>query len=219
MAAPPHQPMKPYQPLSDAEFSLQLQRALQALPDVPPVLQRAAIGLWPSARTTTAAAAPPSISAMAQALMNRIRATLTFDSWAAPATAAGMRSLQGPTRHLLYAAEGRDVDLRITPVAGAGAGFGAFMVSGQILGPDESGTVVLTRCDAHHSAFDSASDSASDRDVDASAPTASAALDALGEFRIAAVPPGRYQMVLQLGPDAIELPELQLGEPPLDPEP
>ena len=225
--------MTPHQPLSDDEFSQHLQRALQALPDVPLALQRAAIGLWPAAATTTTTTSPLSVSALAQALMNRIRASLTFDSWAAPAMAAGMRSLRSPTRHLLYTAQGRDVDLRITPVAGAGveAGQESFTVSGQILGPDESGSVLLTRCEAHHRQSESASDKASDSasgsasgsqahaHAHAHDPTASATLDALGEFRIDAVPPGRYQLVLQLGPDAIELPALQLGEPPLDPEP
>ena len=175
--------MKPVHSLSDDELSQQLQRALRALPDVPPALQRAAIGLWPGAGLA------PTVAARLGGWLNHIRAVLSFDSWAAPALAPGMRSLRSSTRHLLFAAQGRDIDLRIAPDGSS------FSLAGQILGPDESGTLALTRLDLAGSA------------------ALAATLDGLGEFRIEAVPPGLYQLSLQLGPDLIELPALQVGEP------
>ena len=44
--------MKPVDSLSDDEFAQLVQRAV-ALPDAPPTLVRAAIGLWPAARPAT----------------------------------------------------------------------------------------------------------------------------------------------------------------------
>ena len=42
-----------------------------------------------------------------------VQAVLSFDSWAQPVLAAGVRSGATDTRHLLFNAQGRDVDLRI----------------------------------------------------------------------------------------------------------
>jgi hypothetical protein len=181
-------PMTTFPPASDDEFGQQLRRAVRALPDAPPALLRAAIGLWP-------AAAAPTPAALVRALLNRINAVLTFDSWAAPALAPGMRSLRSATRHLLFSAQGRDIDLRITPQAG---GFG---LTGQVLGPDDAGTVALARLDQPGAAVQQA------------------LLDELGEFRLTDLPAGSYQLSLLLRPDTIELPPLQLGEPPLEPGP
>jgi hypothetical protein len=173
-------------PLSDDDFSHQVQRAVRALPDAPEALQRAAIALWQQA------APAPSLAAQAQAVWNRLTAVLRFDSWTAPALAAGMRSLRSPIRHLLFAAQGRDIDLRIAPAADR------FCLAGQILGPDETGLVLLAGPDGALEA---------PREV---------ALDALGEFRIDGVPRGSYRLTLRLGADQIELPPVEVGEPPLD---
>lgn len=175
--------MKPVDSLSDDAFGQRLQQALKALPDAPLALQRAAIGLWP--------AAPPALQAAARALLRQVVAALSFDSWAAaPALAHGMRSLRSPTRHLLYSAQGRDIDLRIAPAAGA------FSLAGQILGPDDAGTVTLCGLDAD------------------GGEAQSVALDALGEFRIDGVAPGRYRLTLTMGGDELVLAPLEVGEPP-----
>jgi hypothetical protein len=173
--------MKPPTPLTDDEFSQRVGRAGRARPDAPLALQQAAIGLWPAAGPAAV------LSALAKAVVAQIQAVLTFDSWAAPAVAAGMRSLRSPTRHLLFSAQGRDIDLRIAPDAGS------FSLAGQILGPDESGSVQLEG---------------------AGAAVRSAQLDGMGEFRIDGIHRGTYVMTLQLGSDHIVLPPVEVGEPP-----
>lgn len=173
--------------LSDDEFSHRVQRAVHVLPDAPPALQQAALSLWPATGPLAVAA---SLAALAKAAAGRaIAAVLTFDSWAAPARAGGMRSLRSPTRHLLYSAQGRDIDLRIAP------GAEHFSLAGQILGPDERGMVELSKQgDQARAAF-------------------VAALDALGEFRIDGIRRGTYVMTLHLGGDEIVLPAVEVGEP------
>ena len=120
---------------------------------------------------------------------------LTFDSWAAPALALGMRSLRAPTRHLLFSSLGRDIDLRIAQVAGA------FCLTGQILGPDEAGQIELAPL------------------PDAAPAQHVGALDGLGEFRIDGVARGQYRLCLRLGSDLITLPPIDVGDPLPGPPP
>ena len=176
--------MKSLDRLSDDELLRELQQALQALPDAPPALQRAAIDLW------AAAVQSGGFVAAAGALLRRLHAELSFDSWAATTPAHGMRSLRAPTRHLMFSAAERDIDLRVIP------GPQAFSIAGQVLGPDDAGTVELAALDAGGTLSHRAQ------------------LDALGEFRIDSVGPGSYVMTLRLGADEIVLPLLELGEPP-----
>lgn len=168
---------------SDDAFGRLVARAVRELPDAPEALQRSAIGLFP------AGGAFGAMKALAQAVATQVSAVLTFDSWAAPALAAGMRSGRSATRHLLYSAQGRDIDLRIAPDAGA------FALAGQILGPDEAGRVELADLAA------------------AEAPVRTTLLDALGEFRLEGLPRGAYRLTLHLGDESIVLPPLELGEP------
>jgi hypothetical protein len=175
--------MKPVDQLSEDEFARLVQRAA-ALPDAPPALIRAAIGQW-------RAASPSLLQAAARAVLNRVSAALTFDSWATGALALGVRAVPSDTRHLLFTAMGRDIDLRIAPAAGH------FAVSGQILGPDESGVVELTRAPG---------------DDDEAAGAHAAALDAMGEFRLEGVRHGAYVLTLRLGEDEIVLPPIDVGE-------
>jgi hypothetical protein len=180
--------MKPVQTLSDDEFAHLVQRAV-ALPDAPPALVRAAIDAWPGARTAT-------LHGVAGAALRLVAAVLRFDSWAQPAVATGMRAGASDTRHLLFSAMGRDVDLRISPVADR------FALTGQILGPDASGSVEL----------------AMQGGVEAGGAGApgihTAALDELGEFRLDGVPGGTYQVTLRMGDDEIVLPAIVVGERP-----
>ena len=179
--------MKSFNELSDAELLRELRRAHAELPDAPPALQRAALNLWRAAPAASAAAA---ITALAAGLHSRLTALLSFDSWAAPLSLQGMRSVRTPTRQLLFSAERRDIDLRITPTAGV------FSITGQVLGPDTAGSVDLL---AH---------------IAAGAPAQRAQraqLDPLGEFRIDGVAAGRYAMTLRLGDDEIVLPAIDVG--------
>lgn len=167
------------------ELGHQLRRALQTLPDAPLALQRAAIGLWPAATPAG------SLKASAQALIGHIAAVLAFDSWAQPVLAMGMRSLRSPTRQLLFSASGRDIDLRIAPEGQA------WTLSGQVLGPDDSGKVELVPV---------ADDGSPAR------PVSTAALDGLGEFRIPGLARGSYRLTLKLGSEVIVLPPVAVGE-------
>ena len=179
--------MKPLQQLSDDELVRTLLRARRELPEAPVAWQEAAVALFQST-------APSPLLDTAAALGRLVRAVLSFDSWAAPALAGGMRSLRSPTRHLLYSAEGRDIDLRISPQAGTTAG--PFSLSGQILGPDESGRIELSVLD-----------------TGLSAPQHAGALDDLGEFRIDGVPAGLYRLTLHVGDAPIVVQPLEVGVP------
>ena len=173
--------MKSLEKLSDAELLRELRRAHAQLPDAPPALQRAAINLWRAAPASSA------IAAAASGLLTRLTALLSFDSWAAPFALQGMRSVRTPTRQLLFSAEHRDIDLRITPTAGM------FSITGQVLGPDTAGGIELL---AH-----GAGEATAHR----------APLDRQGEFRIDGVQAGRYAMTLRLGDDEIVLPVIDVG--------
>jgi hypothetical protein len=173
--------MMPLEDLTDDPFSQRVQQAVRLLPDAPLAWQEAAFRLL---------ASKPGVRAGAVAALGRlVHAVLSFDSWAAPALAPGMRSQHSTTRHLLYSAEARDVDLRITPMAEH------FALSWQVLGPDESGVVELV--------------------TQGGGPEGSyrGSLDALGTFRIDGVPCGRYLLTLHLSQGPIVVEVLEVGEP------
>ena len=172
---------------SDEALLQRLQQAVQALPDAPAALQRSAIALWP-------AHGAPTLAGLAQAALRQLAAVLSFNSWAAPALAPGMRSLRSPTRHLLFSSLGRDIDLRITAAAEG------FSLTGQILGPDETGQIELAPLP----------DNSPARHV--------GTLDALGEFRIDGVARGLYRLSLRLGDDQVTLPPIAVGDPLPDPQ-
>jgi hypothetical protein len=167
--------MKPIDHLSENEFAKLVRRAV-ALPDAPPGLLRAAIGQWDAAQ-------PSVLQAATQAVLKRVVAALTFDSWA-----AGSLAVPSDTRHLLFSAMGRDIDVRIAPAAGH------FALTGQILGPDESGVIELANASG---------------DIGGAA---RAKVDALGEFRLEDIPGGSYVMTLRLGEVEIVLPQIDVGE-------
>jgi hypothetical protein len=165
--------------LTDDGFADQVRRAVRALPDAPLALQRRASALWPQTGP---------LQAVGHAL-RRIAAVLAFDSWAPAGPALAMRSAASTTRHLMFNAEGRDVDLRIAP------GRSGFTLSGQVLGPDSEGEIELLNPSANVSA-------------------GHAALDDLGGFRLDGVGQGVYRLTLRVGGDQIELPPLDVGAPP-----
>jgi hypothetical protein len=126
----------------------------------------------------------------APAPRSRLRALLAFDSAGASPLAFGQRSGGSAMRQLLFSLEGRDIDLRIAPAPEAGL----FELSGQVLGPDAGGTVLLVQGDgsAEHAAT----------------------LNELGEFRLLPVAAGTWQLTLELGALAIDLPPLEIPLPP-----
>ena len=177
--------MNPLVNLTDEAFGAQVGRAVRELRDAPEALQRQALAAF-AQRVPSAA---ERFHAAAAAIRERIAAVLSTDSWGSTGLAHGMRSLRGETRHLLYSAGGRDIDLRISPAAEA------YSLAGQILGPDEAGVIELS---IHGDAVQSA------HVTD---------LDAFGEFRIHGLRRGNYRMVLRLGQTEVELPAVDVGEP------
>jgi hypothetical protein len=182
--------MKPIDRLNDDEL-VRLARQAVAQADAPAAMVEAAIGLWPAAPTAEPLQMAAQAAQAVRTALNRVAAVLSFDSWAVPATAMGMRSMPSATRHLLFSAQGRDVDLRIIP------GLGHFTVAGQVLGPDESGAVQLRHRDG----------AVGER------VSYVGRLDSLGEFRLDAVESGTYQMTLLVGDDEVVLPLIEVGEP------
>jgi hypothetical protein len=174
--------MKPIHDLSDDEW-LQLVQRAAALPDAPATLVRAALDMWP--------AQPLPAIARAAAALRPLVAALTFDSWALPALGPGMRSLPSDVRHLVYAAAGCDIDLRIAPVDAR------FEVAGQVLGTDEAGTLELVRS----------------IDDPAKGPSAAVFADLAepGEFRFGGLSPGTYRLTLRVGTREIVLPLIEVG--------
>lgn len=168
--------MKSFADLSDEEW-LRLVRSAAALPDAPEPLVRAAIDLWHGDL-------PRSPARSAAALHRLLVAALSFDSWAVPAAATAMRALPSDVRHLLYSAEERDIDLRITPSAGR------YALAGQVLGLDVAGRVELAPSGAEPQVTE---------------------VDALGEFRFDDVPRGIYRLTLRVGHDEISLPPIDVG--------
>jgi hypothetical protein len=177
--------MKPIASLNEDEFAHLAQYAI-ALADAPPSLVRAAIDLWP-------ASPPVAWKSVAEAALHLAIAALRFDSWARPPVAMGMRAAVSDTRHLLFSALGRDIDLRISPAADH------FTLTGQVLGPEEPGMVELIK---HSGDGLNPSDSRV------------APLDALGEFRLDRVRGGAYRLTLRVGGDEIALPPIVVGERP-----
>jgi hypothetical protein len=189
--------MTPLDSQPDDAFGQLVRRAITELPDAPPAWQRAAIGLWAPAPSPVAV-----LQSLARAAARQIVAALTFDSWAAPAVAQGMRSLRSPTRHLLFNAQGRDIDLRISPAEQA------FALVGQVLGPDDAGSVMLEKLGlavAGNPVLPAAGT--------ATAGIRTAPLDSLGEFRLDGLEGGLYRMTLLLGDDEIVLQTVEVGEP------
>jgi hypothetical protein len=176
--------MKPSSQLSDADFE-QLARRAAALPEAPRAWVERACGLF------TIAAQASALGQVAGAALALVRAALSFDSWASAPAGMAVRSVPSETRHMVFSAMGRDIDLRIAPT------LGHFVVSGQILGPDESGTIELV--------------AAPEGDGATASQPRSAELDAMGEFRLDGVPGGRYQMTLHLAHEQVLLPPIEVG--------
>ncbi len=114
-------------------------------------------------------------------LLQRILAVLTHDSAVSPVV--GLRDGQSATRHILFSAANRDLDIRIN------ASDAGFMLSGQVLGPESPGSITL-----------------SSEDI-----SVSTQLNAMGEYTLPSVPAGRYELILMHGELEIVVPELELG--------
>lgn len=159
---------------TDTELEAAL-KASRTLVDAPEHVIQRAIDVF-AARSAAPAPRPAG-------LRQRLQALLSFDSAGLSPAAAGVRSAGGGTRQVLFSAEGRDIDLRIGPSSAAG-----WQVSGQILGPDEIGTVEL-RCGEFQ---------------------ARTAWNELSEFRFDGVPGGTCQLTLHSDDWQLDLPDVQI---------
>jgi hypothetical protein len=163
---------------------LRQSREMEEAPEA--VIQRA-IDLWQHAPRRAVAAQP--------SLLKRLTAALSFDSQGAGGLAFGMRSATGyagghintPPRQLLFSTEGRDIDVRISPViTSTGEGW---KISGQILGPDDAGQAQLSG----PAGF-----------------SADAKWNELSEFSFDSVPQGQYTLTLRSAEWEMELPTIEI---------
>jgi hypothetical protein len=192
--SPPDPGSLPAQPMTtrrhpdpdpDAPLAHALRRS-RVLEDAPEASIQRAIDLFQArARASLPAVAPAS----APPALRRLLAVLALDSAVLAPQGQGLRA--GPTRQggrlprqLLYTIDGRDVDVRIEPTAG-----GQWLLSGQVLGPDRKGRVLLR----------------------GGAAVLESAWDELAEFRFEAVPAGRWVLEVEGEDWAAELPALDLA--------
>ena len=112
-------------------------------------------------------------------------ARMSFDSTLAGAATAAVRNNHADTRQLLFEADGREVELRISAVPGTDR----WHLSGQVLGPEDSGWACLNSTDGY-----SAESTWSD----------------LSEFSFEDVPPGLCTVVLRGGDWELFLPDLAI---------
>lgn len=181
---PPDCAMKPIDSITDEELAALAQRAA-ALPDAPRDAIDAAKALYDH-RGDAPGPCRDGMVDVARSGARLLAAVLRFDSWAGgSAVRLGMRSLPAETRHLLFSAMGRDIDLRIAPAEEQ------FALTGQVLGPDEAGRAELACA--------------------GSADMRVAAIDELGEFRLDGLTQGTYLLTLRMGRDEIALPPIEVG--------
>lgn len=114
--------------------------------------------------------------------LQRLVAALTFDSLQA-APAMGVRAGARAERQLVFSAGENQVHLQLTPAAGD------WVVSGQVLGECEGGTVELSGAPG----------------------TVKVALNDLCEFTLPPLAGGSYALVVRLAEVEMEIPELKLG--------
>jgi hypothetical protein len=203
--------MQPLEQLDDEALTAAL-RASRCLEDAPEAAIQRAIASWPAA--PRAAVATPAGGAW-----SRLRAVLAFDSAAQDRLALGLRggaSLQGePVRQWLFTAGEHDIDLRASPSARPRL----WALSGQILGPQRTGSVTLRRLPAEGDVEGDAGADAGARSADFedaadaadAAPAQTVAWNEWSEFHFDALEPGQYLLCLRSDEGELELPPVPVG--------
>lgn len=115
--------------------------------------------------------------------LRRLVAALQRDSWRMPLAGVGLRAEQTWPRALLLSAGDRELDLQISPHGEL------WRLQGQILGPEEPGSIELTYAGRR----------------------LSMPINELGEFALPPLSAGRYTLTIIQGDLAIVVPELELG--------
>ncbi len=120
-------------------------------------------------------------------IISKILAVIKFDSAMQSPVQLGVRSIGASTRQIIFSADSRDIDLRIAAKNVVGNAK-SWSVSGQILGPDETGAVTLVSANREWTA----------------------SLDDMGEFNFDDLPEGEYRLSAALGGTEIALPEFRI---------
>ncbi len=157
----------------------------RCLCDAPEDLVQRALALFES----RAPAPTPAVGGGATATLRRLAAVLTFDSGGATPLAFGRRGPAQPGRQLLYALDGRDIDLRLAPIGAPASA--RWRITGQVLGPDLGGRIELQRGEVRRGTT----------------------WGPMGEFAFDDVGPGSVTVWLQGTDWTAELPPLQVGAP------
>lgn len=182
--------MKPLHELDDDDLASRL-RQTRVLRDAPDAVIERAIAVFDAA----ALAHQGRRNAAGPALLQRVLATLTFDSAGQSLLAHGVRSGAMSSRQVIYSADGRDIELRIVAANDAGLGSAGaqagWVLFGQVLGPDREGEVELMVGEQRRQTV----------------------LDEMSEFRFDDVPGGAVQLSLRLADRVIELPRLDVPRP------
>lgn len=160
-------------PDADLETALVRSRVLEFAPEA--LIQRVIDGFAGSARRP--GPAPASV-------LRRLVATLGFDSALATPQAQGVRSSAVASRQLVFTADGRDIDLRITP----GPDGRSFTVAGQVFGPETEGRASL----------------------DSGGRRSEVAWNEWSEFQFDGVPAGSFTLALRTAEWELELADLQV---------
>lgn len=202
MRPPPNPNTVPDLTTSDDDALGRAIRGALQLQDAPDAAIKAATSLWQMQHDAQPARATSPADALLGAI-KRIQAVLTFDSWTTPPAALGLRSgaASRSQRHLMFNAEGHDVDLRIVGTNGS------YVLAGQMLGPDDIGPVSITVDTAANDDRCGNDGSRPER-----APLRSATLDEFGSFEFAPLERGTYHMTLRTQREVIDLPALEVGD-------
>lgn len=161
-------------PQDDADDTLAgLIHRSRRLEDAPEAAIQRALGLFQRRPVAT----PPATAGWRQLV-----ARLVSDSFELAPQALGLRGGTAGARQLLFAVEGRDIDVRLT------RGDGGWELWGQILGPDEAGEAELYCGDWQ----------------------ASTPWTPLAEFRFRDVPPGDCHLTLRTGDWTTTLPAFRI---------
>ena len=172
-------------PVTDTRELEGLLRDSAGLQDAPEHVIWRAESLWAPAR---AAAVPPGP-------LRRLLAHLSFDSGGAAGLALGLRGDEAAGRQWLFTSEAHDFDLRCE--AGDGPPGQPWRLSGQVLGPEGPGELLL---------FTGAAEP-----QPAQAPLRRVALGELSDFRCDGLPAGPCRLVFLLGELRVDLPPIELG--------
>jgi anti-sigma factor RsiW len=159
--------------LAEVKQLISLMQSDQAI-DPPPAVTARALRIF-----------QPRVAAPAPSLLQRIVATLQFDTLQSP-LAMGMRSGAAPSRQLLFRAGDYDLDLRLTPTENAPT----WTIAGQVLGGDKRGGHVEVQNDEQR---------------------VQAPLSALNEFVLPLLPSGEYTLMVHLADEEITVESFKVG--------